>query len=159
MEVCPDYEELLAILNEFRVKYLVIGAHAVIFHTEPRYTKDFDVWIPPALNDSQRVYAALAAFGAPLKNLTPETFQDPDVMFQIGVEPVRIDILVHMQGVSPRAAWQRREKSVYGATPMAVLSRDDTIRAKRAAGRPKDLIDIDKIEKFAKRRARKKSPK
>ncbi len=140
-----DYEELFGILNAYRIKYLVVGAHAVIFHTQPRLTKDIDVWIPSELNDSRRVFSALKAFGAPLKDLTAEHFTDPTMIFQIGVAPVRIDIMVGLPGVSAAAAWKHRKKSRYGKASIHVLGLEEVIKAKRTAGRPQDQLDLAKL--------------
>lgn len=143
--VSPDYEDLFRTLNAHRVKYLVIGAHAVMFYTEPRFSKDMDVWIPSALNDPQRVYDALKAFGAPLRDMTPQDFANPDMIFQIGVPPVRIDILMDVPGVLLKQAWNHRAKTRYGRTSINVLGLEELIQAKRAAGRPRDKWDLSKL--------------
>lgn len=140
-----DFEELFSTLNIYKIKYLVVGAHAVIFYSEPRFTKDLDVWIPAALNDPKRVYEALKAFGAPLKGMTPQDFQDPKMIFQIGIAPVRIDILTALTGVFPRTAWKHRKRSRYGKAPIHVLGLTDLIKAKKAVGRPQDKLDLEKL--------------
>jgi len=143
--VSPDYEDLFSTLNAHKIKYLVVGAHAVMFYTEPRFTKDLDVWIPAALNDPLRVYDALKAFGAPLRGMKPEDFQDPKVMLQIGVAPVRIDILTDLAGVSAEAAWKHRKPSRYGKASISVVGLKELIEAKKAANRPQDRIDLKKL--------------
>ena len=140
-----DYEDLFSALNAYKIKYLVVGAHAVMFYTEPRFTKDLDVWIPAALNDPHRVYDALKAFGAPLKRLSPEDFQDPTVFLQIGVAPVRVDILSNLSGVSAETAWKHRRRSRYGKAAIHVLGFEELIKAKQAAGRPQDKLDLAKL--------------
>ena len=145
--VSQDYEDLFKALNAARVKYLVVGAHAVAFYAAPRFTKDLDVWIPAALNDPHRIYEALRAFGAPLRGITPEDFLDPKMILQIGVAPVRIDILVSLPGVSIKEAWNHRQRSRYGKTPINVLGRDDLIQAKKASNRPEDRLDLKRLEK------------
>ena len=150
----PDYEDLFSTLNAFKIKYLVVGAHAVIFYTQPRFTKDMDVWIPAALNDPQRVYDALKAYGAPLAGVAPKDFQDPGMMLQIGVAPVRVDILVGLSSVSVQAAWKHRMRSRYGKAVINMIGKAELIQAKKAAGRPQDRLDLDKLEKLAKPRKR-----
>ena len=150
--VSQDYEDLFSVLNACKIKYLVIGAHAVMFYTEPRFTKDLDVWIPAALNDATRVYQALKAYGAPLTNLSPDDFRDPKMILQIGVAPVRVDILTALPGVSVEDAWKHRTRSRYGKTPINILGVDELIQAKRSAGRPQDQLDLDKLRKRRKRR-------
>lgn len=143
--ISQDYEDLFSILNACKVKYLVVGAHAVAYYTEPRFTKDIDVWIPAILNDPQRVFRALRTFGAPLRGLTTKDFEDPTMILQIGVAPVRIDILVALPGVSAKEAWRHRRRTRYGKTPIAVLGLEELIKAKKAAGRPQDQLDLSKL--------------
>ncbi len=143
--VSQDYEDLFSALNAHKIKYLVVGAHAVAFYAQPRFTKDLDVWIPASLNDPQHVFAALKAFGAPLRELSPEDFQDPSMFLQIGVAPVRIDILTSLQGVSAEAAWRHRRRSRYGKAAIHVLGHAELIKAKKAAGRPQDKLDLAKL--------------
>ena len=150
--VSPDYEDLFKTLNAFKIKYLVVGAHAVIFHSEPRFTKDMDVWIPMELNDSEAVYEALKAFGAPLKQMTPENFQDPNMIFQMGVIPVRIDIMVNLPGVDASTAWENKKRNRYGRTPIHVLGKNELIKSKKAAGRSQDKLDIERLQIKSKRK-------
>jgi len=150
--ISSDYEDLFKTLNAYKVKYLVVGAHAVIFYTVPRYTKDLDVWIPAALNDPTRVYEALKAFGAPLTGMGPEDFRDPKMFFQIGVAPVRVDILVDLSGVSAEEAWKHRRRSRYGKAPINVLGLAELIQAKKASGRPQDRLDLMKLQRRTKPR-------
>ena len=137
-----DYEDLFSALNTYKIKYLVVGAHAVIFYSQPRFTKDMDVWIPTSLNDPQCVYDALKTYGAPLQGLKPDDFEDPSMFLQIGVAPVRIDILSDLPGVTAEEAWKHRTRSRYGKTPIYLLSLDDLIKAKRTANRPQDRLDL-----------------
>lgn len=145
--VSRDYEDLFCTLNAHKIKYLVVGAHAVMFYSQPRFTKDLDVWIPAALNDPQRGYDALKAFGAPVRNITPKDLQDPKTFLQIGVAPVRIDILAGLPGVSATAAWTHRRRSRYGKTPIHILGLAELIKAKRATGRPQDKLDLARLQK------------
>lgn len=145
--VSQDYEDLFKILNAHKIKYLIVGAHAVMFYTEPRFTKDMDVWIPAGLNDADLVYKALKNFGAPLKNVKPGDFKDPKTIFQIGVAPVRIDVLTNIQGILVSNAWKNKIRSRYGKTPVYILGRYDLIKTKKAAGRPQDKLDLDKLMK------------
>ena len=149
--ISRDYEDLFSVLNAAKIKYLVIGAHAVAFYAEPRFTKDLDVWIPAALNDPQRVYQTLKAFGAPLKGVAVKDFEDPTVILQIGVAPVRIDILVGLPGISAESAWKHRKRSRYGKTPMYILGLEELIQAKKTAGRPQDQLDVSKLTRHVKK--------
>ncbi len=97
------------------------------------------------LNSSQHVYDALKVFGAPLKGIAPKDFEDPQMILQIGVTPVRIDILMTLPGVSPEEAWAHRTPSHYGKEPINILGKAELIAAKKVAGRPQDKLDITKL--------------
>lgn len=146
MPVHPDLTDLLSELNGENVEYLVVGAHAVMVYTEPRFTKDLDVWVRPSPENAERVHRALAKFGAPLIDCTPATFTDPQMIYQIGVAPVRVDVLMGIAGIEFEEAWPRRHECSYGNVPIHVIGKQDLIRAKRAAGRPQDLIDVQWLE-------------
>ena len=143
--VSQDYEDLFKILNACKIKYLIVGAHAVTFYTEPRFTKDIDVWIPAELNPPGKIHAALKKFGAPLQDISAEDFMDQKMILQIGVAPVRVDILMSVPGVSIAQAWKNKKRGRYGKTKVFVLGLTDLIRAKRAAGRPQDKLDLKKL--------------
>lgn len=145
MYLSSDYEDLFKILNGYRIKYLIVGAYAVIYYTEPRYTKDLDVWIFPDLNDNQKIYDALKKFGAPLQGVTPEDFKNKKMIYQIGVAPVRIDIKMDVEGLNFKKAWQNRKRILFGKTPIYILGLKDLIQAKKKMGRPQDLLDIQKL--------------
>ena len=108
----PDFKELLSILNEHRVKYLVVGAYAVGVHAQPRATKDLDILIKADPENAKAVFAALAKFGAPLEGLTVADFAEPGPFFRMGREPVGVDILTEIPGIEFDAAWQRRVEDV-----------------------------------------------
>ncbi len=143
--VSRDYEDLFKTLNGHKVKYLVVGAHAVIFYTEPRFTKDIDIWIPSELNHPKNVYKALKEFGAPLRQISIEDFLDKKMILQIGVAPIRVDILMNIEGVPIELAWKNRVKAYYGKTPISILGIEDLIRTKKKAGRPQDDLDLKKL--------------
>ena len=142
----PDFKELLAEFNAQGVEYLVVGAHALAAHGHVRATKDLDVWIRPELSNAARTHAALEAFGAPLAELTVEDLATPGVMFQIGVEPIRIDILTQIDGVTFDEAWPERMESKFAGEPVGVLSHRHLIQNKKAAGRDQDLLDVKLLE-------------
>ena len=147
LQVNQDYEDLFKILNAYKIKYIVVGAYAVIYHTQPRFTKDLDVWIIPEKNDLDQIYKALKEFGVPLRGLKPENFSDKSMILQIGVAPIRIDIMLDVHGVSFEEAWQNKKKVKYGKTSVYVLGKDDLIAVKKKAGRPQDILDIDNLKK------------
>jgi hypothetical protein len=150
MATNPDFKDLFAALFDAQADFIVVGAHAVMVYTEPRYTKDLDVWVRPTPENAARVFRALEAFGAPLADLRVEDLATEGVVFQIGVAPNRIDILTAIDGVAFEEAWTRRGRSNYAGIPISLLSQDHLIRNKRAAGRPQDLLDLAKLEAAAK---------
>jgi len=156
VEVSRDYEDLFKTLNAYKIKYLVVGAHAVIYYSEPRYTKDIDIWIPADLNEPQKVYEALKKFGAPLTHISPQDFSDQQMILQIGVPPVRIDILISVPGVLSHVSWKNRKKTLYGKTPIYVLGIKELIASKKKAGRPQDKLDMAKLMDQLKRHKKRK---
>lgn len=147
MPVNPDFRDLFFELNAAEARFLIVGAHAVTFHSVPRYTKDIDIWIEPTRDNAGRTFSALARFGAPVERVSVEDLCSPGVVFQIGVEPNRIDVLTSIESLEFGEAWGRKVPSAYGGVPINVLGLDDLIASKKAAGRPQDLLDIDWLEK------------
>lgn len=149
MAVNPDFKDLFLAFNAGRVRYLVVGAHAVSFHARPRFTKDLDIWVDPDPANAERVYAALRVFGAPLTDLSTLDLSNPEMVYQIGVIPNRIDVRMGIEGVSFHDVWPRRQESSYGDCPIFVIGRKDLIRNKRSVGRPQDLEDLRALEEGA----------
>ncbi len=145
-----DQKELLAALNAQGVEYLVIGGHAAIAYGVARLTKDLDVLIRADKINSEAVYAALAAFGAPVESLAPADFRDsPDSIVQFGMSPNRVDILQSMEGVSFDEAWEDHIDLQIDETLTAhYVSVDHLIRNKELIGRPGDLADVDELRKI-----------
>ena len=117
-----------------------------MIHSEPRYTKDLDIWVEATPENALLVYRALAAFGAPLAGIKPEEFAKPDVICQLGVPPSRIDVLTSISGVSFDESWVRRYQSKFGDLSVPFISLDDLICNKRSVGRATDLIDCERLE-------------
>ncbi len=137
-----DLKDLLLAFNAHAVEYLVVGGYAFGAYSEPRTTKDLDLFIRSDKKNAEAVFRALAQYGAPLEGLSSEDFTDGS-SFQIGNAPERIDILQHIDGVTFDEAWAHRvEGSIDGDTPSHVISRDDLIRNKIASGREQDLLDV-----------------
>jgi len=137
----------LRALRDADACFLVVGAYAVAFHGEPRATGDLDIWIEATPENAQRVYTALRTFGAPLQELTEADLATPDVVFQIGVPPRRVDILTSITGVSFAETWPGRASATYGDVGFSIIGRDALIRNKLALGRPKDLLDVDLLRR------------
>ncbi len=152
MAESPHYKELLQLLNEFEVEYLIVGGYAVMKYGEPRYTKDLDVWVHNSAQNSVRVVEALKKFGAPLDHdqINAETFTAKQVVYQIGVAPVRIDFLTEITAVEFSDAWSKRVASSFFGVPVHFISLDDLLTNKRALGRGSDLTDLKQSPDSAK---------
>ena len=149
MFVNSDFSDLLNLFKANDVKYMVIGGYAVVQYTEPRFTKDLDLWISTQPNNAKAVFAALKEFGAPLEGMSPKDFSEEGYFYQMGVPPVRVDILMGIPGVQFDEAWERRVEVQFDDVSVTIISREDLIRAKRAAGRPQDLLDAASLEQAA----------
>lgn len=144
-----DFKELLQTFNEFEVEYLVIGAYAVIRYTQPRYTKDLDLWIGPSVDNAERVIRAFNKFGIGLfGGVEKEDFAHPGLMFSVGVAPVRIDFLTSLPPLEFEGCWARRDTCANeNGFSIHYLSKADLIIAKQSAGRLQDLADIEEIQR------------
>ena len=142
-----DFSDMLSALSDAGAEFLVIGAHAVAVHGRPRATGDLDLWVRPTPTNAARVWAALERFGAPLHQVVEEDFTSDDLVFQIGVEPNRIDLLTDIGPLDFEDAWRRRVTVELWGLSVPVIGRDDLVEAKKAAGRPRDLADVAELER------------
>lgn len=140
-----DFKELLNILNENQVKYLIIGGYAVSEYAEPRYTKDLDIWIEASKENGERIYKSLKEFKAPLFDLKPSDFSEAGSFYQMGRPPVRVDILMSIEGMSFSQAWEKRNQIDFFDVTTNFVSLDTLIELKKLAGRPQDLADIENL--------------
>lgn len=142
-----DYRDMLQVLLDKGVKFLLVGAYAMGAHGYPRATGDIDIWVEPSSDNSSRVYHALADCGAPLDEINETTFVKPGIVFQIGVAPRRIDMISSISGVDFDQAYRRRQTVEIDGLSVPILSQEDLIKNKRATGRDKDRLDADRLEK------------
>jgi hypothetical protein len=147
MPVNPDFKDLFAALNAEGAEYLLVGGYAMAVHDAPRFTKDLEVWVNPSASNPPRVHAALRRFGASLGELTMEDLATPGIVFQIGVQPNRIDLLTTIDGVTFEEAWPDRLESTYGAEPVHVIGRRHLVQSKRSTGRAQDQLDADLLDR------------
>lgn len=139
----PDFVDLLRAFAAADVRFLIVGAYALAHHGRPRATGDLDVWVEATPANASRVIRALAAFGAPLQEVSEADFARPGIVFQIGVPPRRIDLLTELTGLTFAEAWASREAGRFGDLTVDFIGREAFIRNKRATGRAKDLGDIE----------------
>lgn len=140
-----DFKDLLKALNEAKARYLVVGGYAVIKHTEPRYTKDLDVWVSPDTENAKKVYSALENFGAPLEGVTISDFTDTSIVYHMGRAPARIDVLMSLKGLDFEGSWAKRVEAAFGDVTTQFLSARDLITNKRLVGRAQDLMDVESL--------------
>jgi len=136
-----DYKDLLSAFHAHGVKYLVVGGYAVIFHAQPRFTRDIDLFIKADHANGQATHAAL---GAPLQGVRPADFAERGSFFRFGRDPHGFDILPDIPGVDFDKAWERRVEGVIdpaSGLKAFFISAADLIASKLAAGRPQDLAD------------------
>jgi hypothetical protein len=150
-----DFKDLLSAFNAHSVRYLIVGGYAYARYTEPRTTKDLDLFIRPDPENALMTYKALAEYGAYLADAAVADFSNPGTVFQIGVAPFRIDIVCNIDGVSFDKAWETSESALVDEhIPVRYISSDNLIANKLAAGRLQDLVDVDKLRHAAETKKR-----
>ncbi len=142
-----DFKELLSILAKHEVRYLIICGYAVMLYSEPRWTKDLDLWIAIDPTNARAVFNALKEFGAPLTDLTSEDFSEPGYFYQMGNPPLRVDVMVEIPGGDFNTAWERRNTVSIGDDQVHFISREDLITVKLASGRDQDLKDVEALRR------------
>jgi len=143
MFVNSDFTDLLKLFNDNNVRYLVIGGYALIQYAEPRFTKDLDLWISTDTTNATATYKALKSFGAPLVGLTEADFTEEGYFYQMGVAPIRVDILMGIPGGDFEKAWKNRNEVDFDGLIVPFICKQDLIATKRASGRQSDLMDAD----------------
>ncbi len=148
MRVEKDFKEFIALLNRHDVHYLIIGGFAYSFYAEPRYTKDIDILIEQTQKNAKNILDAIKDFGFEDLKLTDKDFMEPGQIIQLGMDPVRIDILTSIKGTDFNNFWPNRVSGQYGDISVFFISKQDLIHCKRISGRKQDLADIEKLEKI-----------
>ncbi|MBM3248577.1 MAG: hypothetical protein FJZ10_04055 [Candidatus Omnitrophica bacterium] len=146
MQIPSDYKELLRGLNAHKVRYLIVGAYAVIHYTEPRYTKDIDIWVEPDMENAKKLYEALKEFGAPLKGVSVEDFMNKNLVYQMGVVPVRVDIIMAVGDLEFKQAWNNRKTIALNGEKANLIGVEELIKSKKKAKRKIDLIDVENLQ-------------
>ena len=136
-----DYKEMLQILLNNKVKFLIVGAYAMGIHGYPRATGDLDIWVEASTENSENIYQSLSEFGAPLSEVTKSTFCEQGIVFQIGVAPRRIDIITKIDGVDFNKASSDKQEIEVEGIKIPFLSKKNLIKNKESTGREKDKLD------------------
>jgi len=141
-----DFKEFIELLNENKVRYLVVGGYAVAFHGHPRYTKDLDVWIELSPDNANRILAALKKFGFGSLGLGPEDFLECDQIIQLGYPPNRIDILTSLKDLIFRDCYKAKVEVEIQGLHIDFIDIENLKKNKRATGRPQDIADAENLE-------------
>ena len=144
-ELQPDFREFLKLLNIHRVEYLVIGGYAVVYHGYMRMTDDLDVWVRRSPDNANRIVAALKEFGFDVPKLSTDLFTEERKVTRMGIEPQRLEILTSIPGVDFDTCWAERAEVEWNGISVNFLSLKRLRENKRAAGRHKDLADLDNL--------------
>jgi len=142
-----DFKDLLRIFAEEKVEFLVVGAYAVIHHTQPRYTKDLDLWINPSPENARRVSRAFHRFGVPMVEVTESDLANEGLHYAIGLPPSQIDFLTSLPGSDFKSAWKDHVEGRSDGVTIPFLGIPQLIAAKSLAGRPQDLADLDELRR------------
>lgn len=145
MEVQPDFRDLLELFNRHQVEFMLVGGYALAFHGAPRYTGDMDVFVRVSAKNAMRIIAALNEFGFGAAGLTTEDFLKENMVVQLGVPPVRVDIVTSLTGISWEEAYSNKVQGKYGNVPVFYIGRQEFISNKKATGRHKDLADLEAL--------------
>jgi len=141
-----DYKEMLSLLLENKVEFLLVGAYALAAHGFPRATADIDIFVKPSSENASMLYKTLEKFGAPLESISKDDFAHPGIILQIGVAPRRIDIITEIDGMTYDEASEGKEIIEIGDLSIPVISKQNLIINKLATGREKDKIDARNLE-------------
>ncbi len=147
MNFSSDFSELFGFFLSRKVRFVIVGGHAVAVHAKPRYTKDVDVLVEPTPENAARLLAALDDFGFGGVGLTPDDFTKPGQVVQLGYPPNRVDILTSITGVSFDEVWNGHVEAAYGGKELPFIGRAELIRNKIASDRPQDRIDVEWLKK------------
>jgi hypothetical protein len=145
MEPAKDFIELLELFNVNKVEYLVVGAYALAFHGVPRYTGDLDIFVNPDIKNAKNVIVSLNDFGFGSLGLTIEDFSTPNQIIQLGVPPVRIDLITSLTGIQWEDAYREKVAGHFGSVQVNYIGRSKFIKNKIATNRQKDLSDLEAL--------------
>lgn len=142
-----DFQDLLRLFAKHEVRYLVVGGYAAMHYSQPRFTKDLDLWLEPSPENAARVMRAFGEFGMPLIDVTPADFEKESFQYMVGRAPVLFDFLTSLPGLDFKTCWESRVGDNGEGFSIAYLSKEALIWAKRLAGRPQDIADLDEIRR------------
>jgi hypothetical protein len=145
MKLSQDLREFIELLNSRKIKYVLVGGHAVAYHGFPRFTGDIDFLIDASPENAARTAVMVSDFGFGHLGLQEGDFREPETVVQLGRAPFRIDILTSVTAVSFAEAWETRVEATLDGLPVWFISKDLLVRNKLATGRPQDLADVKRL--------------
>ena len=148
LKVEKDFEEFVELLNKFSVEYMIVGAYALALYTRPRNTGDIDVFINRSPNNAKLLIKVIREFGFENAGIEESDLITKGRIIQLGVSPIRIDIINDIDGIKFLDAYKRKETFQFGKVSANFISRLDIITNKKASNRKKDQADLDELEKF-----------
>ncbi len=143
----PDFKDFLNLLNENEVRYLLIGGYAVGYHGYPRATADMDVWISVDASTAERMVKVMMGFGFEEGAVTSDVFLNKKGLIRMGIPPLRLEVLMQIEGVDFDECYERRVDGVVDGVGVKLISLMDLRKNKKAAGRLKDLSDLEHLPK------------
>lgn len=143
MQLAPDFKEFLRLLNENEVRYLLIGGYAVGFHGYPRATADIDIWISVDPDTAKKMVDVMKGFGFAEGTITRDAFLDEKGLIRMGIPPLRLEVLMQIEGVEFQDCYERRLDGVIDGVEVKVIGLMDLRTNKKASGRLKDLSDLE----------------
>lgn len=148
-----DYREFLKLLSCHKVKYVIVGAHAVVAHSRPRATGDLDVFVEISKENAEKIVTVLKEFGFGSSDLKVDDFCKPGFVIQLGYEPNRIDILTSITGVTWAESWNNKTRGIFGSSniPVYFIGKKQLIKNKMATGRDQDLVDVKRLKSIKKK--------
>jgi hypothetical protein len=146
MNVQPDFEELLRLLEDNQVDYLIVGGYAVAFHGHPRFTKDLDIFYSVSEANIENLFKALLGFGFTSKDLDSAVFAKPGNIITFGVEPLRVDFINQIDGVTFEQAKSGGIRGAYGAVSTRFIGREDLLKNKANTPRSRDKTDLEALQ-------------
>lgn len=155
MQIEKDFEELLKLFNKHKVKYCIVGAFAFALYGKPRYTKDMDIIVEANIENGKKIISALNEFGFESLELTEKDFAQKERFIQLGFEPVRVDLITSIKGLSFQRIWKNKTKKRYGQQNVFFIGLDELIKAKEIANRKQDLADLEILKEVKKRKKNK----
>lgn len=145
IELHPDFKDFLRLLNSHNVRYLLVGGYAVGYHGYPRATGDMDIWIEMSESNSKKVASAFRDFGMPNETISESQFLEKNKVIRVGMPPVRLEVITSASGVAFHKCYSNREVIEIDGIPINFISLQDLKKNKHAAGRHKDMADLEHL--------------